>query len=411
MKFISKLAAGVVAAALAGQASAATITINITGATSFRSAVNAALLAQFTGKTGFGYRYVGTDFPGASQAVFTGVLVAAGDTYVVRTSFSGSGSGMAAIQAGTNQSFIPAAAATATTDAAAQGYASTFDSVPAKFAFSDVYPGTAGVSATGLVEANSGNPVAVGGFKFMTNFGGPALNITSQNFRAFANNPGLSQDFFDGSGNSTPVYLIGRDNGSGTRLTVLAETGYGVGNAISQKYGSSITGAVTTNNYAITGLADVPAGTGNFTSATARVNRATAAGNGGYNSGGDVVKTLAADYSNVTVTGAQATTGTVIALGYAGTADAATAANYGRAPVECKYNGATYSDTAVYSGVYTLWCYEHFYSKGAVTTAESLWLNGTNQFLSKFELNLGTAGLPFGSMNVSRSDDGAVVGP
>jgi hypothetical protein len=408
MNFISKLALAAAFAATVGQASAATITINITGATSFRKAVNAALLAQFTGKPSFGYRYVGTDFTKASKAVFTGVLN--GNTYIVRTAMNGSGQGLAAIQGSTNLTFIPASAATATTDAAAQGYTTPLDSTSAKFALSDVYPATAGVSATGLVEANSNNPVAVAGFKFLTNFGGPAFNITNQNFGALAANPGLAKDYFDGSGDGTPVYLIGRDNGSGTRLTVLAETKFGVGNPVNQKYTSATSGTVNTSNYAVTTLADVPSGSG----ASGLLTLASSAGNGGYTSGGDVANAIAADYSNVVVTGssAQATAGPVVALTYIGTADAATAAGYGRAPVECTYNGVAYSAANIYQGQYTLWGYEHLYSKGAVTADESYWLNNaTNGFIVKLEANLSTAGLPLSSMNVSRTDDGGVVGP
>jgi hypothetical protein len=91
-----------------------------------------------------------------------------------------------------------------------------------------------------------------------------------------------------------------------------------------------------------------------------------------------------------------------------GTADAATAAGYGRPPVLCTYNGVAFSDAAIQNGQYTMWGYEHLYSVTGLSSAENTWLTA---FKTILEANLGTAGLTYGSMNVNRSEDGGVVGP
>lgn len=404
MKLISKITVAALAMMAVGQASAASTTIiNITGSTAFRTAVNTALLQQFNGKTNWGYLYTGTSQTGSSKALYKGEL-SAGNLYIIRTSFNGSGTGIQKLVTNaTDINFIDSAATTATTDAGAKSYAGATVNTNARVSLSDVYQGSTAFKSPALLEATvDGFPIAVAGFKFFTNFGQPSLNITPQNFAALAANPGLPLNFFNGLGSSTPVYLVGRDNGSGTRITVLAETGYGVNNPVIQYYGSAETGTAKAADYAHTAIAFVPT-SGGISTLTLDPSLG---GNGGYTSGGDVAIALGADTTSVSVDGGAP--GPVALLGYMGSGDAASAATFGRAPVLCTYNGVAYSDAAIQSGQYTLWGYEHLYTKTGLTTAESTWLT---DFKIKLEANLGAAGLTYGSMSCARSEDGGVVGP
>ena len=394
MKFISKLALAALALLAVNKAGAQTI-IDITGSTAFRSAVHNSLVAQFNGTTGAGYAYTGTDVTKANQALFKGRL--SGVDFIVRTSFNGSVTGIQKVASGaTDVAFIPTNATAASTGTA-NATASTTGA--ARFALSDVYQSSTPYKTPSLTNNN----VAVAPFRFLASNGAPITNMTPQLYRALYANATMPLSLFTGNpADTTPVYCTGRDNGSGTRATVMAETGYGINTLVVQYY-ATLTNAGAAGA-TINAVDFVPTSGGPATLTLDAVN----AGNGGYTSGGDVAKAVsAASAANVTIDGS-ASGGPVVLVGYAGTSDANTALTNPVPAVALNYNGVAYSVAGVQNGTYTLWGYEHLYSSSGLSANETIWYNSFKTTLSS---NLGITGIAIGTMNVNRSTDGAVVGP
>ncbi|MGI8437144.1 MAG: hypothetical protein ACR2NX_09610 [Chthoniobacterales bacterium] len=122
---------------------------------------------------------------------------------------------------------------------------------------------------------------------------------------------------------NTLVFAVGRSTGSGTRVTALAETGFGVFQNVVQ---------VTVNsdaNNSVTGYTDV--------------------GNSGYSGGGAEAVALTK----------AATVATGYAVGYLGVEDFnAVVAGFGK---KLTYDGVDFSIANVQNGNYTFWGYEHMY--------------------------------------------------
>jgi hypothetical protein len=362
-KFIlsTAIAAGLISAATAADNTA---TIDITGSTAFRSSVYTAIQAVLTGET---YAYVGGSLGSAGQAIFKGNLN--GTPVVVRTSFSGSAEGVRDVTSGANVSFLPVGQTT-TVGGTANATAGTDPASP-DLAFSDVYQSSTNFQSPTLDDAI----VAVVPFKFVVSKGGGAAGVTNmdnQKFRTLYANGFFPLSVYTGNqaDQGVSIFASGRDSGSGTRVTTLAETGFGINREVAQFTGTVAGGIVTSLDFV---------------------------GNSGYTSGGLLVALLAAD----------ATSQGGYVMGYVGLTDAASAITGGAS--ELSYNGTAYSPTAVYEGKYTFWGYEHLFALsanpgnnvGALRTALG----------ASLASNPGAAGLNPANMHVARETDGADVQP
>lgn len=357
-------------ALFASSASAANYTINLTGSTAFRASTHSAILANLTSPT---YAYTDKASNGLNKAtyvIFKGSVGA--DTYTVRCTWSGSVEGVVDTGHQNTIAALPTGQATTASPGTALVNASE-----ATFATSTMVPdgGLSDVFQSSTTETASltDKIVAVVPFKFIASNGATFTNMTPQIFRSVFSTGGAPLSIITGNpADTTFVIGVGRDIGSGTRATTMAETGYGIFTAPSQ-YIITVAGST-------------------WSAANAVGQTATS----GYTSGG----TLAADL-------AKASTDGTVALGYVGVAD------FVVGDKELTYNGVAYSPAAVYNGTYTFWGYEHLFTPTRVSTATT-----GNDFAAKtffaniastLASNPGGSGLNPASMNVHRDGDGATV--
>jgi hypothetical protein len=260
----------------------------------------------------------------------------------------------------------------------------------------------------------------------------PVANVTPQAFaRLWAagaiTTPARHPEIFTGnSADSTlKLYALGRDIDSGTRATALAETGYplkgngavAVNNGVIQEYPLDSTGAVVGNasNAAIASFEEVPASTVDTIP--------LGAGDGGYYSGGKLSEALSDSFTS--------TLTQTVEIGYLGTSDAYNAltnqagATAGQPALLLNYNGVSFNPAGnptiknyatsadinkIYYGSYTFWGYEHlFYANNNSYDPTTVATGLATQLLNDHVDQLSSAGVLYGSMVVSRTDDGLVI--
>ncbi len=177
--------------------------------------------------------------------------------------------------------------------------------------------------------------------------------------------------------NSTPVLVVGRNAGSGTRVNTLLDTQYGVSTAVSQialnsKYAGT-GGAVLTYQTITTGVDQAANQLLTYPSVATSLGgsdpnttpNALSVINDGYDSGGGVSQSLSCDQTGCGL----------ILVGYVGISDALNAVNghANTAPtpnqpsgaVLLKLDGMTYDDSLVVNGAYSFWGHEHLYTSTA----------------------------------------------
>jgi hypothetical protein len=155
------------------------------------------------------------------------------------------------------------------------------------------------------------------------------------------------------SNEATPVWVIGRDQDSGTRLNTFAESGYGTTTAPTQyaPVGSSPFASV----------APYPVNT---------VNGVTyPAGQSGYSSGGSVATAI--EDPSITVDSE--------IIGYIGTSDALSGLEHNTL-TPLSWNGVafgvaggtsfanTYNEAVILNGSYTFWSYEHYFQSPTISS-------------------------------------------
>lgn len=411
MKSLIKYTAMALALITAHQASA--VDIVITGSTAFRSSTHSAIINMMGGATNARIAHShASSLSSANQSTFKGTIAGiSGDVYVF-CSWSGSATGVIAVANSTPVSVVPAATVDAVALGSTQAGASASTTKTPRIAFSDVYKESTTAASATLTNQN----MAVIPFRFLRNrvdVADPNGNnaaiaqfttMTAQHYRATYGNGSQPLSLFTGNPAHSGVLVLptGRDNGSGTRITVMAETKYGIGTPVVQWKDVSVTGAAGTGTLNSAKIWAVGDGTGS-----------TVAGNGGYSSGSGVVTNLGLTSNNFTGYEADGTTESigpnaeVVILGYAGLSDANTA--IGTGAVALKYEGFDYSAAAVQNGQYTLWGYLHAYFP-TLSADETTFKNGiATQFTNA--TTLGSNGITLSSMLVGRQSDGAVVGP
>ncbi|QIF05762.1 hypothetical protein [Roseimicrobium sp. ORNL1] len=428
-KLLTLLALGI-----ATVSQAATYNVYITGSTAGRSSVHTALTNSLPGAT---ITKDNAAIGSASKANFTGGTFN-GDTYNVYCSWSGSATGIGSLVNNSNVAFMTAIGGTTENPTTTP----TFNHA-ADITFSDVFQSSTNFSAVTLNDFTT----IVLPFLFYTSEGSPITNVTPQLAQYLYIVGTMPLALFTGNSadEGKGVVACGRDNGSGTRITTMAETGVGAFSSLVQ-YTPTLTGAnVAINGVNIAGdgitvthtatttalivnqpirgsivpagtkvatvidsthftLSNAASSTGLITDGTLRGGQNAAAhtnsGNGGANSGGIVAGYVAA----TTVGLSQGGRTPCYYLSYLGVADGVTAALDGA--VQCQYNGVTYTAANVRNGLYSLWGYLHLMTRPDVTTGpEAL----AAQLVTALDGLPGTSGLQLSSMRVSRQADGGII--
>lgn len=293
MKASKILSLGIAAVALV-QTASADVTIRITGSSAFRSAASHAIQDLFlkSGNTYLGVAFdgTGTDFSGANFQIFKGTIgtIQGGTgTVIVKTNWSGSVEGIRDIAATppNNIAFIADATAVATGNGT-NGATATVNE-QAQIALSDARQSStkykAGTTAGVVYATLTATKVGIVPFAFVANFNAPAAitNVTSVAEKRLLEQGGIPTAFLvPGSTDQTPIYGVGRYFGSGTRLTTLAEVGYGTLTLVQQ---FAPVGTVTAG---VVGHIDLDANQDDGTG-------------GGQTSGGTVANFLRDDTSNI----------------------------------------------------------------------------------------------------------------
>jgi hypothetical protein len=426
MKFIASFVAALV---LAAAANAQTTVIRVTGATAFRVAALDAIRAQFNAG---GVHQIVSDnatLNASTRAAFRGTFPGITGTTIVKTTFNGSVEGIRAIALGGthNPTFYPdtvfsasniATAASPATVQLASALLPVGVATPvaeqAKWSFSDVRQ-----ASTPVVGSLNPSDASVGVvlFTMLANEGAPAgfTNVTAQQYNALVAGGFQPLSLFTGvSTDTASVFALGRNDGSGTRTTVLAETGHGIANVVNQYY------VVTSGSGAATQIRRVPAG-GSGNGAASTVWGQNVDGNGGYSSGSqlrtDMALTSAACEVREADNSVLAAAAQVYFVTFLSTGDAATAITNGAKALS--YNGVGITPTAaaiagadkdkVVYGQYTAWGYQQFYYAGSLNVAETTFDTAIRGAFTPAAL--GGSGVALSDMVVSRSDDGGFVAP
>jgi hypothetical protein len=359
-------------------------TLYVTGSTAFRTSFVASVIHLMGGSCQA--KADNANIGNAGKSVMTGTI--GGVTITVNCAWSGSVSGIQSLTnpADIEDKFLPSTgnlalvtqggypaaptytALTVTTDTATSG--------EADIAMSDVFQNSTIFTSPSLSDST----VAVIPFKMLIgDDANPANDLNNSNTLPVDNMTPLltqllygggkiSQALFTGNAadNNKFVYALGRDNGSGTRLTVMAESGKGALNPVLQYIYSGDLGTFSL------------AGTD---------------GNGGSGNGAGVATQLG--YTS---------TANAWTLGYLGLSDADSAISKGAK--ELKWNGVPYSVANVRGGQYTLWGYEHlFVGPGASPDDQTV----ANAIIAELTVNPGPAGIALGTMNVQRGAEGGLI--
>lgn len=374
MKAKSTLLATALGIGLSSFASAETL--YVTGSTAFRSSFVSSVVHLMGDSCQAKWTGAGS-VTAANQSVFSGTI--SGVPIVVNCAWSGSVTG---IQSLTNpgdivDSFLPETGLTTLTltnypatptfaPTTNTGTGLTLIAGEADVTMSDVFQTSTIFTSPSLTDTT----VAVVPFKMIAGKGAPAAinNMTPLVTQLLYGAGKISQALFTGSAadNSKFVYALGRDNGSGTRLTVMAESGKGALNPVLQY------------------------STANGTSFTLTASL----GNGGSGSGSQVATQLG--FTTAAATGYD--------IGYLGLGDAPTA--LGAGAKELSWNGVFYSPAAVQGGQYTLWGYEHLFVGAAATGNDQ---TVADAIAAELTLNPGTAGIALSTMNVQRGAEGGLI--
>jgi hypothetical protein len=387
----SILAAGL-ALGLTGAASAANVTY-ISGSTAFRGAANSALATYCGAHGGSSANWASdnTNITSAGNLLLT-YTNGTGLQYVIvhwNGSEAGNQSAAGPAEGASNAAtvgFWATNVSTGWTNTATDKALATNKHVSAA-AFSDTYQSTSIFNGTvkGVTYANlkgydlGDGIVGAVAFSWVGSAGIPTnANITAssaQNLFA-ANNEPLALITGNAADQTNSVFLVGRNVDSGTRLTTLAETGYGVKTGVNQyAVGTNFTGS---SNSTVT-LTGTNATNELFLYPVETINGISSGsvGNSGYSSGGTLCGLMNFRYAQgsslllgnfnssntaITSTTAWSRTGSNFLVGYAGVSDA-----YGKTNgtsntlVLLAYNGTQYSTNAIIQGQYTFWGYEHLY--------------------------------------------------
>jgi hypothetical protein len=423
------------------------VTVDITGATAFRAATLLSIKAKFVA-SGAAFKFAhdqatagGTTYNGATRSIWIGTFPGVSGTTTIRTCFTGSVEGIRAVCGAADplpptyyQSSLldSTTAITGGAELANQGTTGAATD-PSEIAFSDVAKAATPYASYSLQPASP--PCGVVVFTMLTNEGSTITNVTAQQFRALLTSGFQPLSLFTGNAaDSTYVFATGRNDGSGTRTTYLAETGFGIANPVKQY----VTNVSTST--ALSTIQLVPAGgivdqdpltagiqglAGQSAANASTVWGQDVAGNGGYSSGSTLRTDMGKTGTAVTVLdengddafGEQVRVDFVTFLSLN---DAVTAR--GNGAKFCAYNGVKLDDIAisgstmsaadkakVTEGRYTAWGFQQMYRRNDITSGDAVIVY--DGIKAAIPANLGSAGIALGDMHVGRPFDGGVVAP
>lgn len=384
MKMKSSLLAVACVFAGAHLASAQTV-INITGATAFRAAANNSILTLMGGAGTAEYTFTGTQgLGGSNRVLFKGNI--AGQPYIVRTSWSGSTQGILDLADANEIQFLKTTVATNTDGINNPGTVDDFEVAVARWAFSDVDQLLSQRPNAPL----GGGPVGVVPFIFIAGQGAPSTldNMTDQLHNALWKQGVLTASMFTGNEADTGlIYATGRNDGSGTRATILAETQYGAFTPVIQ-FNCAFTGDRQTGTLTGTPFLFAPGG------------------NGGNSSNSGVRELLTRPGTGFSFVSYLTVSDALAATGYNPLTNTVSG---GEGAVAMTYNGQRYSVDNVLNGAYTLWGYQQFYAAPDLTLGEQ---DFDTVLRNTIPSSMGNAGIPIPDMAVERSGgDGGLISP
>jgi len=369
-------AVAIVASALTGAAQ--TVEIKITGSTAFRKVVQNSIQSLYTTSGGSSTLTGAID---ANQATFSGTmptLYGSSTTVIIKTSFSGSVEGIVNLLGAPNP-----------TGVTQPSYLNPGDTTPtdlntvADVAFSDVVQDTT-LYAAPTYTALTGDIVGVVTFGWFRGAAASAVtlsNITGQQINALIPNGTIAKSLFTGvaGDSSTPVYLVGRNSLSGTRLVTQADAQYG---ANSDATLFKLVSDAATQDPALSP---------------------------GFTSGSGVRGVL------------QNSTTTDAFVGYLSINDGQSISSQ-----NLTYNGVSGNPTtmkdAVRNGRYSLWSYQNVFYKPGLSTQKKQLFKGTttplvpvtsNGLIKSIDTTLATdyGNIQLSTMNVTRPSDGGPITP
>jgi hypothetical protein len=333
------------------------VNVTITGSTAFRSIAFDRVQSLFDPGYSIAGDVVNTG-PGTYSGTMSNAIPSLHATPVtVRLSFSGSGAGMLSVDQSTPVPTVN------------PGTGTTNNMVP-DLAFSDVFP----ESATPSINGADLDQAIVGVIPFVyvkNNALTGITNITKEQAvllmtaSGVVTNgvtliPGMPATFLGGS-SSNPVYLTGRDSGSGTRITIHKDIGFS---------GSPRLWGLNGGNLVLTN---------------------------GYSSGGNE-RFAIANNANV--------------IGYLGLADTAAIAASASA---ISYEGVSFTISGVQNGMYPLWGYEHLVNRAGGMSANQTAIRNalvaaiTNQGYQTTNTLYTANFVDQARMNVQRGTDGGTI--
>ena len=421
---LKSLLIGASAIGLAASAQAQTTVINITGATAFRAAAHAAIVAAFgeRGALGTSYNYAinNTNASNAGFAIYKGSFPGIPGTTVIRTSWQGSVEGVSALTKNTSWNYLRNSDSTNLTGftSGVKTNASDFEaSTSHQFAFSDM--AQAAAPSKYAIPKLSGGPVGVIAFVPVINEGADAgiTNITINQFRRLVSIGKIPASMLSGSNSTTgDIYHVQRNDGSGTRVIQLAEIGHGQANLTKGYVFGNFTLASAPVLFPASGNLSVY-GISSGSDRTAFSNdyaTTSVAGNGGYKSGGSIATLMGQVSSGFT--------GNIVS--WLGTPDAINAVTAGARVLA--YNGEKLDGIAtgnlsnndmsaadkskIALGKYSAWSFEQLFYVGTAAT-------GTpkkvvyDKLKSLIPSNLSGAGVSLAEMSVTRTTDGGTIAP
>ena len=427
---IKTLLIGASALGLASAAHAQNV-VNITGATAFRAAAHAAIVAGFTSNLTVGTTASNSSVNGHSTVIYKGTFTGRpGVTTIIRTSWTGSVEGIRALVDGKNPKlnatrFIAANAtfsgnATApTTGLSAADQLTVTKGLVADLAFSDCNVSSTPYAkkAAGLTGASAGIIAFVPCVNKDSNVG--ITNLTTQQARELFQEGKVPLSRFTGvSTDDADVYNVQRYDGSGTRVIALSETGFGAAN-LTKGYAFPSSNGLGNGSLTLSTTPELVISSNSSTdyakySASSGVNRvslssdfyptfsANHTGNGGYVSGGSIASLMILS-------------GSTNIVSILGTSDAKTVwnsgANGGRI---ISFNGERLDGVAttgamttadkdkIRYGKYTVWSTQMLYSVGApaVGTAKKAVYDALTALT---DAELGVNGVATSTMQVNRT--------
>ena len=417
MNIKKNILAAAMAVGLVGSASAANVTY-IAGSTAFRGAANAALTNYCSTTGGSLIAWDNATISSAGNLLLS-YTNASGLQYVV-VHWNGSEAGNQSAAGPANGASNAANVSFFATNAFGLT-SSTPVSHTGDLAFSDTYQSTSifngkvnGVTYSPLSGFDGGDGfVGVVAFTFVGSKGFPTTaNITGQVFNQIAAGGNIPLTLITGNAadSTNSVFLLGRNIDSGTRLSTLAETTYGVRTPVTQyavatgytgggSTTATLSGATTTNTLILYPVESIDG------------ISSTSVGNSGYSSGGTLCGFMTNSYApgtSLTVAGQAAPrTGTNFLMGYAGVSDASAKLSGGL--VYLNYNGVPYSTNAIAQGQYTFWGYEHLYVSPNATPTDVAFATALGNKIVATPTSTLSPNVNVNDLQCGRNGDGQIV--